>query len=211
MENEVDVTREQIDETRASLAEKLETLEQQVVDTVHGAADAVTQTVSNVTDTFDIRLHVKRHPWAMLGGAMALGCLGGYLMFRRASPPLRMNPPMEPAREYIPPIVKQKNLGSQDHLPAQEANALNSGRSVESRFAAELTVVKEIAIGALLGVARDIVTQKAPEMMKVGLANVIDGLTVKMGGEPIHAPAPKSDSNATWARDGRINGKVVRA
>jgi hypothetical protein len=45
MDNEPEVTRADLDETRASLSEKLETLEQQVVHSVHGATNAVNDTV----------------------------------------------------------------------------------------------------------------------------------------------------------------------
>ncbi len=67
---------------------------QQVVDTVQGATTAVAETVENVKDavhdtvetvkdTFNLHLQVKRHPWAMVAGAIALGWLAGYLLRRR--------------------------------------------------------------------------------------------------------------------------------
>ncbi len=94
MDNALEVTRADMDDTRAALSEKLGTLEQRMVDTVHGAADAVVQTVdnvkdavhdtvANVKDTFDLRHLVERHPWAMVGGAIAVGFVAGYLLVRR--------------------------------------------------------------------------------------------------------------------------------
>src|ERR1043165_10251918 len=75
-----DVTRAEMHDTRASITEQLQTLEQQVVDSVQGTATAVEQTaeavhetVENVKDTFDLRLQVRLHPWAMVGGSIALG------------------------------------------------------------------------------------------------------------------------------------------
>src|SRR5579859_1541072 len=94
MDNEPEITRADLDETRASLSEKLETLEQQVVHSVHGATNAVNETVESVKDavhdtvakvreTLDIPLQVKQRPWGMVGGSIALGFLGGYLLRRR--------------------------------------------------------------------------------------------------------------------------------
>ena len=40
MDNESEVARQKMEDTRSSLQDKLETLEQHVVDTVQGAADA---------------------------------------------------------------------------------------------------------------------------------------------------------------------------
>src|SRR5579859_6838521 len=95
MVNAPQVTRGQMNDTRAALSAKLETLERRIVDTVHGTADAVVQTVDNVKDavhdtvgsvkdTFDLPLQVDRHPWAIVAGSVALGFLGGYLLYRRA-------------------------------------------------------------------------------------------------------------------------------
>jgi len=89
----------QMDATRSSLCEKLETLEQKVVGTVSGAQAAVAETVGSVkesvTDTvnavtgtvrdtvesvrdaFDIRQHVERHPCLSMGAAVGAGFLLG--------------------------------------------------------------------------------------------------------------------------------------
>jgi len=50
MDNDTEVIREQMEETRASLTEKLETLEQQVVTTVQEATSAVAETVESVKE-----------------------------------------------------------------------------------------------------------------------------------------------------------------
>jgi len=102
MENETDVIRNQMLETRTSLTEKLEALEEKVVATVQGTTDSVTETVQSVTEavqdtvtnvsesvqetvdtvksTFDISKHVEQYPWMMFGGAVMLGYLGGRML-----------------------------------------------------------------------------------------------------------------------------------
>ena len=96
MDNQPEVTRADLDETRDSLSEKLATLQQQVVHSVHGATNAVNETVATVKDavhdtvasvkeTFDLSLQVKRHPWGMVAGSIAFGYLGGYLLRRSGS------------------------------------------------------------------------------------------------------------------------------
>ncbi len=100
MENEPEVIQQQMQDTRTALTEKLETLEAKVVCSVEGATTAVTETVENVKQAvqetvtnvketvhdaaesmkhaFDIGAYVDEHPWLMVGGAFAVGCLGGY-------------------------------------------------------------------------------------------------------------------------------------
>src|SRR5438132_737937 len=102
MDNESAVIRQQMDETRAALSEKLEMLENQVVgtvqeattsvqetvetvkdaveDTVHTVRESVRETVEAVKDTFDLQQQVQRHPWIMIAGATTLGFLSARLL-----------------------------------------------------------------------------------------------------------------------------------
>jgi hypothetical protein len=97
MDQDLDMIEHQMQQTRASLAERTEALERQVVGMVHdttaaiagsveSAKEAVTETVSEVKGTvhealefarqaLDLRLQVIRHPYAMLGGSLLLGFL----------------------------------------------------------------------------------------------------------------------------------------
>jgi ElaB/YqjD/DUF883 family membrane-anchored ribosome-binding protein len=215
-----DVTREQMNETRASLSEQMETLEQRVTDTVSGAADAVTQTVDNVKDAvhdtvenvkdaFDLRLQVTRHPWVALGGSIALGCLAGYLLTRRDPEQPKANGRSQPAPPESPRSVEKPDAVAKAPRFQVEAFVKKPVRDaapptpdagwmdgIRRHFGAEIDKVQGIAIGAALGVVRDVITHSAPEMFKVGLADVIDGLTVKMGGDPIHGPILKETVSA---------------
>lgn len=101
MAEEPDVIREQIEETRTSLTEKLETLEGQVRETVQSAKatvedtletvkSSVQNTVESVKQTFDLSYQVDRHPWAMTGGSFVVGfLLGNYLEGRRQTREVR--------------------------------------------------------------------------------------------------------------------------
>jgi ElaB/YqjD/DUF883 family membrane-anchored ribosome-binding protein len=97
----------QMSETRDSLTQKINALENQVVGTLHDATSTVSglldsvktvvpDTIAGVQDavteqvntTFNISRHTREKPWAMVGGATALGFISGMLLFRRvyASP-----------------------------------------------------------------------------------------------------------------------------
>jgi hypothetical protein len=210
MVNAPEVTRAHMDDTRAALSEKLETLEQRIVDTVHGAADAVVHTVDNVKDvvhdtvgsvkdTFDVPLQVDRHPWAMVGGAVALGFAGGYILYRSGA--------AQPAPAERPKISERHNGAVQDARPVHEAlppppeNAhggaeAGCGTGANQPFGAEIAKLKRLAIGTLLSIVRDMITQSAPEPMQAGLTEVIDGVTVQLGGEPIRGPVLKTAKTA---------------
>jgi ElaB/YqjD/DUF883 family membrane-anchored ribosome-binding protein len=109
MDPQPDAIRPQINETRSSLTEKLETLEAEVLGTVRcarstvatardavaetltSARETVQETLSSVQETvqsagdavkrtFDIPYQVDRHPWVMLGLSLVSGAIAGALL-----------------------------------------------------------------------------------------------------------------------------------
>ena len=85
-------------QTRTAIGEKLERLERRIEETVGGAKSAAEELIDRVRDsaddfldrtreTFDPTHQVARHPWLMLGGAVAAGYVLGLLEARlRQSP-----------------------------------------------------------------------------------------------------------------------------
>jgi ElaB/YqjD/DUF883 family membrane-anchored ribosome-binding protein len=203
--DEPEVIRQQMEETRASLTEKLETLEQQVVDTVQGATTAVTETVESVKeavqetvetvkdtfqgtvetvkDTFDLRRQVDQHPWLMVGGAAALGYAAGSLLpraetgrrdFRHHASLLHSNGGVRrhAADEAIPPPQAR---------PAEPSRL----SSLAGTFGPEIDRLKGLAIGALMGLVRDMVARSAPPSLSSQLTDVMNDFTLKLGGQPL--------------------------
>jgi len=90
--------RQQIEETKLQLTDKLESLEQQVSQTVQSAGDAVAATVEavqgtvesvtgaveeavhSVSEAFDLRQQIENHPFLVLGGAVAAGYIAAECM-----------------------------------------------------------------------------------------------------------------------------------
>jgi len=109
MDQEPDVIRDQIDETRASLTEKIETLETTVKSTIQDAREtvegtvatvketvegtienvkgtiadvkeSVSDTVESVKQTFDLGYQTQQRPWLMMGCSFAAGFVVGNLV-----------------------------------------------------------------------------------------------------------------------------------
>jgi ElaB/YqjD/DUF883 family membrane-anchored ribosome-binding protein len=219
MDNEPEeVIKHQMLETRASLAEKLETLEQQVVGTVQSATNAVADTVESVKEavqdtvekakssvqetveavkeTFDLPRQVRAHPWAMVGGSVALGYVGGCLLERARSRAKERYYEPAPSLSTLAHRPKSERDGglANSHAPfSREAAPLLADQQgllsgVGETFKTELTKLKGLALGTMLGAVRDMVTQRLPPQLAPDLAEVIDNLTVKLGGKPIEGP-----------------------
>jgi ElaB/YqjD/DUF883 family membrane-anchored ribosome-binding protein len=83
-EPEPEEIRRDIDQTRASLTEKIgalgdhltQTVEETrvtVEETIDSVRSTVEETVETVRHTFDVRYQVRKRPWLLMGGAVAVG------------------------------------------------------------------------------------------------------------------------------------------
>jgi ElaB/YqjD/DUF883 family membrane-anchored ribosome-binding protein len=215
MAEEPDVIREQIEETRTALTEKLETLEGQVRDTVQTAKETVEGTIENVKSsvqetvqtvkrTFDLRHQVDQHPWAMLGGSFLTGfVLGNYLEGRRQQSLRSLRGAALRSPDQVRPQTFPEGLAAYRPNGSRSAQALAAEPSqpgMLSRllhtFDDEIAQVKEVAIGAALGVVRDMAKQSFP-MLAPQINEVMNSATTKLGGQPVAGPLVEPSGPAT--------------
>lgn len=209
MDNESQVIQRQMEETRSSLHDKLETLEQQVKNTVQDATvavsdtvesvkeavqetvdtvkDTVQGTVQSVKDTFDISQHVDDHPWAMLLGATAVGFVATRWILD-AGEGASTNAPFAKAAL---PSAPHRNGGPQPssiNSVSAPAVVASTGSWIAEHYKDELAKVKGLAVGALGGLVREFLSSIAPPNFADQLKDVVNGVTTKMGGQIIDGP-----------------------
>src|SRR5262245_24582099 len=150
MDDKTEVIKQQMAETRESLAEKVEALENKVMHTVQGATDTVTSTVESVSDTvasvresvhetvesvkggvrdaaesvkgaLDIKHHAQHHPWALFCGSVAVGFIGGYLLTPPRRDPRDERWPNMGERPGFFPVRPWSSFGGGDGLPPAQS------------------------------------------------------------------------------------------
>jgi len=205
METEERIQQEMF-ETRASLAEKLETLEQKVTGTVEQVAcvvddtvevikgtvaeakatvsavnESVQEGVKSVQESLDISKQVQAHPWCMVAGSVAAGfCLASVLPRGHA----------EPSRSSLAAALPPPSNGVGAHAQHWEDRTQAAQPSSEkSVWAPEIDKLKGLALGALFGAAREMIASSVPGALGQQLKEVIDNVTRKAGGEPIPSSA----------------------
>lgn len=220
MDQNSDVIRHDIEETRSALTEKLETLENEVIGTVREATQAVTCTVENVKEsfastvenvketveetvqsvkqTFDLRRQVARHPWPMFGGSVAAGYFLGTLL-----------PSDKTSRSFGSLAASSAvNYTAPPAPPAKEAPARTKPRTsllsgLLEQLEPELRKVKQMAIGVTVGLLRDALKERIPESMAADFQELANNITTKIGGQPVHGPVLES---ADRCSDGSRHG-----
>jgi hypothetical protein len=167
-----------MERTRTALAEKFDLLGQRV----RGAAKVVENVTEAVQDTVEtvqtVRLDIRRHPLLMVGGAMAVGYVGGLLL--RPSAPV----PTQPA---FGPTAHQHTASPAQSAPISEAVSgwlyqLAGVLGIDARR------LKRQAVGAAVGVARDLIAREIPKEVQPLWENITRTLTLRLGGEPIPGP-----------------------
>lgn len=215
MDDQPEVIRQQMEETRTSLSEKLEALENQVVGTVQETVGAVTETVETVKETvqetvgavketvqdtvttvrdaLDIELQVRRRPWLMFGGSIAVGYLAGALIGRRPQYRPRATPFYGPSRMTEAP---RESNGAAAHAEPQPSFL----SKVAEAIGPELGKLKGVAIGTLMGTVRDAVVRSLPPETGTRLREVMDDVTKKLGGEPVSPVCRPEPATGAYGR-----------
>jgi ElaB/YqjD/DUF883 family membrane-anchored ribosome-binding protein len=224
VDNELEVIRHQMEEKRASLADKLDALENQVIgkvqdttaevtnivhevkesvtevvqgvkSTVDSVTEGVHETVESVKETFDIREHIRQHPWLALGGAVAAGFAGAYLL--PSSQPTRTwswQPcPAESGGRPMPSSLSDLSAPQREQTPSQPEPARQQGESATDHILSvlgetgtqALTKVKELSVGTLMGLLGEVVVNALPAALKSEATNLLNDLTTRLGGKII--------------------------
>jgi ElaB/YqjD/DUF883 family membrane-anchored ribosome-binding protein len=211
--------RQEMDETRDSLTDKISQLETKVVETVNDATngvkdtvqavrdavedtvqtvrDTVGDTVDSVKDTFNLSNQLEQRPWLVMAGCVGIGFAAGMLVSAPSARPASAAPPTPtPA---APPMPRRGNGSHRPPAPAMspsEPPKATFADTLTETFGSEINQLKGLAIGTLAGIVRDLVVRAAPEMVRNSLGDIIDDVTNKLGGQPIKGQVLAEDWNA---------------
>ncbi len=173
------------------MAETVQTVKDSVQSSVESVRNTVQSSVETVRETFDVTRQVQRHPWAMFGGSIAVGFAAGWLLNRST----RTCSSSAPSWGYAPAAYTgATSRFAEEPPPASPARAEPSAAPSPDRswldelaqtFAPEIQKVKGLAIGAGMSLVRDLVSQSLPDHLRPQVAQMLDGITTKLGGEPV--------------------------
>jgi ElaB/YqjD/DUF883 family membrane-anchored ribosome-binding protein len=194
-DDELEVIRERMEETRSSLADKVDALENTILGTVESTTHSVAETVEAVKDkveetvetvketvkeAFNLRGHIERHPWLAMGVSVATGYVAGSWLLP-SSPPEALPPPPAPIGEA--PRVHQATNGSHGNGFAKEE--LEPQEEEPGPLQAGLEMIKSFALGSVMGLLRNLVTRSAPQGLAGDLTSLVDNFTDRIGGKRV--------------------------
>jgi len=213
-----EMIRDQMENTRTALSEKLEELENRVTAKVEGATQEVAETVETVTGTvqetvetvkdtveetitavkegvsavkslFDVPSHVDRYPWMAMGVSVGVGFLAGEYLLRRSARRRARTPTIFAAKESVAAPL-YGNGQANGMRTAIEPPAPKAPSWLE-KLEPELKKLKGLALGMLMGTVREMVTKATGDKLGQSLADIIDSATEKIGGTRLSPEAIK--------------------
>jgi hypothetical protein len=192
-------------QTRASLIEKLESLETKVLGTVHTTTDTVSRTVedvgttvrestqdvrstvqealASVRDAFDLSRQMHQHPWLLFGSSIFAGYVSGRVLDGLERGRLPSLPTLSAQPEQLLPRDSELRERIQVEPPARRTTSTWL-KALADTFAPELDKLKRTAVGMALGLMRDRLTESVPPQMRTQFTDLMDRVAVKLGGEP---------------------------
>jgi ElaB/YqjD/DUF883 family membrane-anchored ribosome-binding protein len=202
-EPEVTEIHQEIDQTRADLAQKVEELEEKVRDTVLSATEnvgdtietvttTVQQTVDTVKRTFDLNYQMQQRPWTLIGGCVLAGFLIGALVSRGR--PSRGRSRVSSYPDYAPASERSLASSAAAEPAASQGPGFLSG--LMEQFGPEIDKIKGAAIGYLVGMARDSIKEALPSLGQQ-IEEVTNSVTTKLGGEPVEGPVMGGASHSS--------------
>jgi len=145
-----------------------------------GAAE---DAVESVKEALDIRRQVAEHPWLMLGGAVAVGYAGGWLLDRAM--PSASSASAAGAAGLTSQPISYSEVASGSVASAPQNGARGWLSEVETNLGPVVQRVKGLAIGTTLGLLGQMILPSVPEAFRGQLSEVVDQLTTSLGGEKI--------------------------
>jgi len=174
----VESVKETVDNVTEKLQDTVAGVTESVQDAVQGVKDSVEETFKSVAESFNLRLQCERHPWLVVGGAVGVGVLGG-LLLGGSSREARF--PTKSGTEHLPDYSPR----GETHAQPERASAPEQGDGVGGWLWDQLAGFRGLALGAMMGVVKDLVTQAVPATVKERVTEEVDKLTKHLGGEPL--------------------------
>lgn len=191
MTDQTEKIEQRIDNTKESLAGKLDALETRVSDAVLTTTETVSETVGAVKETFEtvkekvqdageffnLKRQAERNPWAVFGCSVAAGCLASYLLSNGAKS--RREGKVD---ERPPESVRRTPAVSRAEKPVEESEAKHGW------LREQMGSLSGLAVGALMGAVRDLAARNLPEGLGQSISKEVDRFTTELGSKPVAGP-----------------------
>jgi len=217
---------QQMQQTRASLTEKVSALENQVLGTIQNATQAVNTTVESmraavhdvsatvkdtvsesvhtvrdqVKSTLDVTRHTRENPWAMVGGAAAVGFVAGYILFApRGQHSRAANRAIGGSFDGLSAAASHPPVPQPEPAPPRRPGWMDE---LLDRVGQEAKRLGEMALATATASLRETVQQQVPKLIEEGIPKLIGSNHRR----PHPEPAAEPEVAGAYSHPGQYEG-----
>jgi len=186
---------ESLEDTVQAVADSVSGTVESVKDTVAAVGEKASETVEAVKEAFNVSDQVRQRPWLWVGGSVATGFILGkifgprrerhtpeaWTFIRGGGYPKENEPPAETGRTNGRSYASETTTNE----PESHSGASAILGNITQHFGPELNKLKELALGTLFGVARDVIAKSVPQSLHEQVTHLFNDVTEKAGGKPI--------------------------
>ena len=165
----VGTVKDTVSGTVEAVTETVKEVKESVADTVDTVKEKVAETVDEMKEMFSLSRQMQNHPWLIMGGAAALGFVGGRLLMPGSSDTQasESRPTAKRAQESWRYSWEQQHTGV--------------GSTLLEALGPVVDQVKALALQALFNVAKDVVVSAVPDNYRTQVSNIFHDLTCRLG------------------------------
>jgi hypothetical protein len=146
LETESERIEKQIEDTKMSLAEKVEELQSELSSTFQGAETSVRDTMTEVRRSLSLSHQMQKNPVVLVLGSVVVGVLAGRMLCSSGTKKKKDETP----------------TNGEPSAPSAFEQQKSAGVGITDSFMDEIVHLKTIAIGALFGALREVAQRSAP-------------------------------------------------
>lgn len=172
-----------VHDVRSTVSDTVREVGSVMRDTAHGIREGLRDTAAGVRETLDVARQMDRHPWLMLGGSVLAGFLGERILEKVEEggfAPRRVHP--AGTEQLLPPSFEEQGRAARESAPARSGPSFL--QTLTDMFAPEIDKLKRLALGTAIGLMRDRLRESVPAQFQGEVTNLMDRVTLKLGGEP---------------------------
>jgi len=180
-----------VSDTVEAVKETVENVSTAVQETVETVSTTVQETVDTVGQSFDLWGQTDRHPWVVFGGSVALGFMASQLFDRSSTnghAKHRDSPSWDSLARSASHAREEASYKAPEPAARTTAHTESTSSSQNSWFWDQMKRLQGLAVGALMGVVRDLSARGLPGALGQRVAEEVDHLTSSLGAETISGP-----------------------
>lgn len=179
----IQAVKDTVKDTTSAVTETVGAIKDSVKDTVGAIKESVAEGIHGLGQLLNLHKQAERHPCAVFTGSIIAGFVGGKLLFPASAPAASSATPPYPPRGQDGGNGHPDRLASKTREASAEESAPGWLGNLKQEFGAEISQVKNLALGMLVQGIKDLLVHSLPAPWKPQVEQIVTRIGAKLTGQ----------------------------